>query len=265
MVQKASSVEEYFNEGIRHIITQFPKIRKILEEYNIDCVICSEGVCLLKDIVKIHNLNQENERILINKIEEIVDSGKITLIPHIIRKETKSREIKYSPPVRKLVDENNLIKRWIVMIPKIIECLDLNSDDCKQLLFDGIEFIRSYADGYHHIKEEEELFKYFDGNLDILKKIVNEHEKIRFYVRILIYATEEKDKPAVEENLYVYKELLTEHMKKEEEILYPWIDKNLTMAQIGEVCSKFNEIDKKFQKVSKKHKEFIEKLEDKYN
>lgn len=200
-----------------------------------------------------------------SKIPEVINSDDLRINPYIKRKGTKIRETNYSPLMRKLIDEHNLIKRWVDIIPKIIEYLDIDSDDFKQLLLDGIEFIQLHIDKYHHAKEENELFKYFDENLEILKTMIEDHEKIRFYVRILIFATEENDKAAIAENLYIYKELLTDHITKEEEILYPWIDKNLTLTQIGEITSRFNEIDKIFQDASERYMEFIEKLEAKFN
>jgi hemerythrin-like domain-containing protein len=200
-----------------------------------------------------------------SRIPEVVNHDDLRINPYIKRKVSKSRETNYYPLMRKLIDEHNLIKRWVDIIPKIIEYLDIDSDDFKQLLLDGIEFIQLHIDKYHHAKEENELFKYFDENLEILKTIIEDHEKIRFYVRILIFATEENDKAAIAENLYIYKELLTDHITKEEEILYPWIDKNLTLTQIGEITSRFNEIDKIFQDAPERYMEFIEKLEAKFN
>ncbi len=52
-----------------------------------------------------------------------------------------------------------------------------------------------------------------------------------------------------------YKELLEEHIKKEDEILYPWIDRNLTISQIGIIFSKFEDIENNFGK------DFFEKWE----
>jgi hemerythrin-like domain-containing protein len=40
-----------------------------------------------------------------------------------------------------------------------------------------------------------------------------------------------------------YRELLTEHIRKEDEILYPWMDRELSVKQVGELFSKFNEAD----------------------
>ena len=200
-----------------------------------------------------------------SRFPEVIYPDDLRINPYIKRKGSKSRETNYSPLMRKLIAEHNLIKRWVVIIPKIIEYLDRDSDDLKQLLFDGIEFIQLHADKYHHTKEENELFKYFDENLEVFKTTIEDHEKIRFYVRILIFATEENDKAAIAENLHIYRELITDHIIREEEILYPWIDRNLTLTQIGEIYSRFNEIDKKFQDAPERYKEFIEKLEAKFN
>lgn len=207
---------------------------------------------------------EEHQSIIMSRIPEVINPADLRINPYIKRKVSKSRESNYSPLMRKLIDEHNLIKRCFDLIPKIIEYLDMDSDDSKQLLFDVIEFIQLHADKYHHAKEENELFKYFDENLEILKSIIEDHEKIRFYVRILLYATEENDKAAIAENLFIYKELITDHIIKEEEILYPWIDRNLTLTQIGEIFSRFNDIDKLLQDAPEKYKEFIEKLETKF-
>lgn len=200
-----------------------------------------------------------------SRFPEVIHRDDLRINPYIKRKVSNSRESNYSPLMRKLIGEHSLIKRWVAVIPRIIEYLDIESSDSKQLLIDGIEFIQLHADKFHHAKEENELFKYFDENLEILRAIIDDHEKIRFYVRILIFATEENDKAAIAENLYIYRELITDHIIREEEILYPWIDKNLTLTQIGEIFSRFNEIDKAFQDALKRYKNFIEKLEAKFN
>ena len=200
-----------------------------------------------------------------SRFPEVIYPDDLRINPYIKRKVSESRETNYSPLMRKLIGEHSLIKRWVAIIPKIIEYLDMDSDDSKQLLFDSIEFIQLHADKYHHAKEENEIFKYFDENIEILKTIIEDHEKIRFYVRILIFATEENDKAAIAENLHIYRELITDHIIREEEILYPWIDRNLTLTQIGEIFSRFNEIDKVFQNAPERYKEFIEKLEEKLN
>ena len=54
-------MEHYLNTPIKEIISKFPKIGEILEEYEIGCVPCNVGSCLLKDIIEVHNLSEEEE------------------------------------------------------------------------------------------------------------------------------------------------------------------------------------------------------------
>ncbi|MEE9611741.1 MAG: hemerythrin domain-containing protein [Desulfatiglandales bacterium] len=258
-------MEEYLNKGIKEIINQFPEVENILNEYDIGCAPCSIGSCLLKDIIDIHNLSSEAERGLMAKIAKVIYPDRETEIPSIKRKPKASpKGISYSPPMEKLVNEHVLIKRWVAMIPEVINNLDVESEQGRQVISDSIDFIRSYADKYHHAKEEEILFKYFDENLDIIKTMQEDHENARARVRAMLKALAKKDKEAISKHLNSYQELLTEHIKKEDEILYPWMDRNFSITQIGELFSKFNEKDEEFGDVPKRCEEFINKLEEKF-
>lgn len=262
-------MEEFMNKGIKEIIKQYPEIEKILDEYHIGCAPCSVGTCLLKEIVEIHNLSPEEEQALMARIAKVIYPDKEVKIPEIRRK-SKPKEIKLSPPMKKLVNEHVLIKRWIALIPILIDNLDVHSEEGRQLILDWIDFIRSYADRYHHAKEEEILFKYFDEDLDILKVIHKDHEDVRAHVRAILDALKGKDqvksasKDAIIEHLKAYQEILKEHIKKEDEILYPWMDRNLSITQIGELFSQFNNVDEQFGDAPKRYEEFINKLEEKF-
>lgn len=246
-------MKKYLNMGIKEIISRFPKVADILNQYNIGCVPCSVGSCLLKDVVEIHNLPRERQAEMMYRIEKTIYPDRDIKMPTVEKIEVGSREIKYSPPMKRLVDEHVLIKRWITLIPKVIDNLDI--------VLKGVDFIRNYADKFHHAKEEEILFKYFDENLDILKTMHEDHETGRAHVRAIIEAVERRDKNAIAEHLNGYKELLTEHIKKEDEILYPWIDRNLSMRQIGELYNRFVETDSSFGDAPKRYEEFITRLE----
>src|SRR3989338_6517031 len=257
-------MEAYLNKGIKEIISQFPKVADILNEYNIGCVPCNVGTCLLKDIVEIHNLPEVEEQELMARIAKAVYPDRDIKIPKIAKRD-KSRELKYSPPIKKLVDEHVLIKRLIALIPEIIENMDLSTKKGRGLILDSVDFIRSYADKYHHAKEEDILFKYFDQNLDIVKTMLTDHETGRSHVRCVVEGVKKEDKAAVAEHLNGYKGLLTEHIKKEDEILYPWMDRGLTVSQIGEVYQKFNEANKKKgEEAPKGYEKFILGLEKKF-
>ena len=55
-------MEQYLSKGIKEIIDQYPDVESILDEYGIGCGPCSVGICLLKDIVDIHNCLQNRSR-----------------------------------------------------------------------------------------------------------------------------------------------------------------------------------------------------------
>lgn len=258
-------MEKYLNTPIKEIITKFPDVGKVLEEYNIGCVPCNVGSCLLKDVVEIHNLPEDEEAELMARIAKVIYPGREVAVTKIERKiKNKTKEIRYSPPMKKLVEEHVIIKKWVVLIPKIIEDLNVETKEGKELILNGIDFIRSYADKFHHAKEEEVLFKYFDEGLDILKVIHQDHETARGHVRAVLEAVDKNDNKTIAEHLKAYYELLSEHIKKEDEILYPWMDRNLSTSQIGELFAKFNEADEKIGKeVPKRCQKFVEETEQK--
>lgn len=263
LICRKGKMEKYLNTAIKELIAKFPEVGKILEDYNIGCVPCALGSCLLRDIVAIHNLSKEQELELMYGIEKAIYPQrdiKKPLFKQAATQET-SKEIKYSPPMQRLVDEHILIKKWIGLIPEVIENVDIGSAAGRQLILDGLDFIRFFADKFHHAKEEEILFEYTDKNLDIIKTMLSDHEAARAHVRAVLEAIERRDKNAIIEHLGAYSELLTEHIKKEDEILYPWIDRGLAITQVGELFAKFNEAEERLDKeVIEKCKKFIREV-----
>lgn len=52
---------ELGNTAIQEVITRHPAIGQILQRYDIGCVTCKVGICLLKDVVSIHGLSPDDE------------------------------------------------------------------------------------------------------------------------------------------------------------------------------------------------------------
>jgi len=258
-------LEDYMNKGIKDVISEFPEVADILEQYNIGCVPCTVGTCLLKDIVEIHNLPEEDEQALMAGIAAVIEPGRQATLPPVkTKRQTKPGTIRYSPPLRKLVEEHILIKRLVGSIPWIVENLEIETEEGRRLVLRTTEFIRFYADKYHHAKEEEILFKYFDMDSDILKAMRQEHEQARSHVRAILDALERTDKDTIAEHLNAYCELLAEHIRKEDEILYPWMDRGLTVTQVGEMFSAFAEVEAKTDKnVIDDSRRFVIELEEK--
>jgi hypothetical protein len=49
------------DKAIQDVITEHPEIGGILNRFEIGCVTCKVGICLLKDVVSIHGLSKEDE------------------------------------------------------------------------------------------------------------------------------------------------------------------------------------------------------------
>ncbi len=58
------------DKAIQDVIGLYPEIGDILARYDIGCVTCKVGICLLKDVVSIHGLAKEDEE----KIEKDINN-----------------------------------------------------------------------------------------------------------------------------------------------------------------------------------------------
>ena len=59
--------------AIQDVVKDHPRIGEILDEYEIGCVGCSVGICLVKDVVTIHYLGDEIEATIEKQINEYLD------------------------------------------------------------------------------------------------------------------------------------------------------------------------------------------------
>lgn len=243
-------MDKYLNAPIKQTITEHPAVGRILEEFKIGCVPCTLGSCLLKDIVAIHNLSKAQEIDLLYRIEKALYPERHVVKPSVpaAAAQTQPRALTYSPPLRRLVDEHTVIKRVVTRLPALVERVDPRTPAGRQLVADGLEFIRSYADRYHHAKEEDILFLYVNRELDIVQTILQDHVTGRGHVQAALAALTAGDAAAVGASLMAYHTLLTEHIKKEDEILYPWIDRGLTTSQVGELYARFDAADSQANK-----------------
>ncbi|MDK9707089.1 MAG: hemerythrin domain-containing protein [Desulforhopalus sp.] len=255
-------MDQYANKGIKDIINQFPGVARILEDYGIGCGPCTVGICRLKDILDIHRIDKEAEGQLMRRIEvEIYPerglAGKTLAAPQPV----PAKEIRYSPPMQVLVDEHTLIKRWLAMIPAVAANLDLSSAAGRQVVEDGIDLIRCYADRLHHGKEEDILFTCFDTSADIFQVVYDDHRQGRGLVQDMLRALATKDTEVLASSLRQYAALLTEHIHKEDETLFPWLDGQLTDTEKTELAARFAEADRNLALDTAKYRRFLERLE----
>ncbi len=256
--------ESFLNRNIKELLTEYPALGELLNAYQIGCVTCSVGTCQLNDIVKFHSLPDDQLQDLMHRLAVMIDpDGESMPLPSPAPVTASvPREIKYSPPMQSLVQEHTLIKRFLALIPVIVETIDLEAEADRQLIRDGVDFIRSYADKFHHAKEEDILFKRFDENQAIIRVMYEDHTTGRAHVRGMLAAVEGRDTVRLTEHLLGYRELLCQHIQKEDEILYPWMDRQLTMGQVGELFRDFDQADSQVDPgMAQRYEAFIERLE----
>ena len=258
-------MHKVLNREIKELITTYPEVGRVLEEYGIGCVPCSVGSCLLKDVVGIHNLDLQKEATLMYRLEKAIYPDRKISEPVVdMTRKSEPKKISYSPPVKKLVDEHVLIKRLLALIPAIVEFTESSLRVDRDLILRCVDFIRTYADKYHHMKEEDILFKYVDDKAEIIQVMFKDHDTGRGHVRQVVEGAEKGNKAQIKEHLLAYRELLTQHIKKEDEILYPWIDRQLSTTQVGEMFRKCNDADASVgDELPKKYEKFIIELEEK--
>ncbi|MFX0012003.1 MAG: hemerythrin domain-containing protein, partial [Candidatus Hermodarchaeota archaeon] len=154
---------------------------------------------------------------------------------------------------------------WLILVPLVIETIKNNGAEITQILGYCRDFISKFIQDYHQLKEEDHLFSVLDKKLEILNNMYDEHEEIRFYARILLTAIGDNDNTAIKESLNTYQVVLSEHIKKEEEILYPWIERNLSDLQLNELSSEFLGFDTIHPNISQFYRDIISELEHRVN
>ncbi len=145
--------------------------------------------------------------------------------------------------MRKLVEEHSWIKRLLALIPAIVDDLRASGEMNAGLMREILDFIRGYADRFHHMKEEDILFDYTDEEAEIIGVIYADHDRARGFVKAAAQAIEDGDISAFCVNLSAYRNLLTQHITKEDEILLPYIDRGLSTHQVGEIFRRFKEAE----------------------
>lgn len=164
------------------------------------------------------------------------------------------------PQIEPLNQDNmkNVTEQLTAEHRNILRVIDEVLEECQRLECGGIlnpkfieqtiDFIRNYADKYHHAKEEKILFEAMLENQDCLHcnpipVMLHEHEESRGFVRNMEKALDEKDVPAVIANAHNYCRLLQGHIYKEDHILYPMAEEALDELRKETVLQRYREAD----------------------
>ena len=152
-----------------------------------------------------------------------------------------------------LVGEHDSILKMIEVTRTILNTNDerINLEHIEQI----VDFIKNFADKYHHLKEEDILFVEMEKHgmsreVGPIAMMIHEHNEGRNYIKLAgesIEKFKDGDRSSFEQikyNLLNYCELLTNHIAKENNILYPMSERILpteVLSAMSDDFEKFNE------------------------
>jgi hemerythrin-like domain-containing protein len=221
------------DRNIKDLIDRHPAVGEVLARFGIACTTCQLGNCRLRDIVELHALAEADEAALHTAIAAIVQPGEAVVIPR--RPSPAAAGHRLSPPLRLLVAEHVHIKQVAAAIPGLTAHPATDWSARTPTLHRVIAFIRGYADRFHHAKEDDLLFRRFDPPPPPIAAMDAEHVAGREYLRAAAAGLDRGDAATVAANLRAWAALITEHIRKEDDLLYPWIDRQLDDAAVGQI------------------------------
>lgn len=153
-----------------------------------------------------------------------------------------------------LVEEHNVIQRVLAALETATLRLEQGQSLRPEFFLDAAEFVKGFADGCHHKKEEDVLFQAMvshglprrEGPIGVM---LAEHEQGRSYIRALreaaqkLRAGDESAHRDVVLNARGYVALLREHIDKENGVLFPMADQVIPTSQHDRVAEDFERVE----------------------
>lgn len=153
-----------------------------------------------------------------------------------------------------LSSEHRVIERVITTLETAASQLENNQPVRPGFFIDAADFIKGFADGCHHRKEEGVLFKTMNtygipsqgGPIAVM---LMEHEKGRQFTRGMREAAQrlEAGDPSarleVVQNARGYAALLRQHIRKEDNVLFPMADQVIPVSVHDQVADGFEQVE----------------------
>ncbi|MEE9190911.1 MAG: hemerythrin domain-containing protein [Candidatus Neomarinimicrobiota bacterium] len=158
-------------------------------------------------------------------------------------------------PTEQLIEEHNSILKMLGIIDHVCNILESGEAVPYEHLDQIVEFIRLFADKIHHGKEEDLLFPAmeaagFPRESGPIGVMLVEHEQGRDYVNRLDKAVtqykngEQTAADALVRHARNYVFMLTQHIDKENTILYPMADSSIPIVKQEALLDEFESVNK---------------------
>jgi hemerythrin-like domain-containing protein len=152
-----------------------------------------------------------------------------------------------------LMSEHRVIERVIAALETAAQHLQQGTSVRPGFFVDTADFIKGFADGCHHKKEEGVLFRAlaesgFPTDSGPVAVMLREHEQGRYFTRGMREAAvrlprEPAARDDVIRNAFGYASLLRQHIQKEDRVLFPMAERALPREQQQQVAEGFEHIE----------------------
>jgi hemerythrin-like domain-containing protein len=170
-----------------------------------------------------------------------------------------------------LVSEHDVILRVLDALEKEATHLESGGEIRRDFFLEAIAFVREFADGVHHRKEEGILFPRMaaagipneGGPIGVM---LREHDQGRAHIRALNDALPEaatgsaSARRTLMDEARKYAGLLRAHIMKENVILFPMADRLFDQAQRAAIEAAFTEAEASDAEVTEKRRRWAESL-----
>jgi len=171
-----------------------------------------------------------------------------------------------------MVEEHQLILRMIALVEKNTALLEAGRFYNWYFYLDAVDFIRNFADRYHHAKEEDVLFVELVKNgmpekQSPIEAMHIEHEQGRAHVRAMedaarkALAGEPGQIPAIIAHARGYAQLLRGHIDKEDQILYPLAERILPETVRPGMLAAYAAAEARTPELEEKYRQLVEQYE----
>jgi len=154
-----------------------------------------------------------------------------------------------------LMDEHRVIEHVLRAIDAIAARAARGEEVRGGFFLDAADFIKNFADGCHHLKEEGVLFVAMtEAGVPVeggpIGVMLAEHEKGRAFTRGMRDATEKWQAGDVSQlepvllNAKGYSTLLRQHIHKEDNVLFPMADRVIPAERQGKIEEEFERIER---------------------
>jgi hemerythrin-like domain-containing protein len=179
-------------------------------------------------------------------------------------------------PTDELMNEHRVIERMLGIVSSACDRTEDGQIVERELFVAAADFFKNFADKCHHGKEEKLLFERMQargvsGEVGPIAVMLREHQDGRAHVKKITELSGQKlSKKTMDELIKAsrsYVDLLSKHIQKEDNILYPLANQILTEEDQEELERGFEAVEEKIMGlgVHEKYHHMIEEWEKRYH